>query len=311
VLGVLSAVGGLVVRPFARLAEDAATVTHAGAVEVAPAYHLDAGLGNRMALAAWALGGLILLAPSVRDPLARGLARAGQLIGPRRWYALGLAGVNRISDWAHDTEVRDLRNSIAAVLVPAAALIGLALAVTLRRGSYAVGSLGVDDLPIVVLLGLGTAAALTVARDSGRLRPMLALSVLGFALAGVYAMVGAPDVALVAVLVETILTLVFVGVFARLPSATVRRPGLRARNAVIGAAAGGAAFAAIWAGLSRPPAADGVAAEHLDRAPDAHGGDVVTVILADFRGLDTMVEITVLAVAVVGVASLLSRGRAW
>ena len=42
------------------------------------------------------------------------------------------------------------------------ALIGLALAVTLRRGSYAVGSLGVDDLPIVVLLGLGTAAALGV-----------------------------------------------------------------------------------------------------------------------------------------------------
>jgi multicomponent Na+:H+ antiporter subunit A len=310
VLGVLSAVGGLVVRPFARLAEDAAKVTQAGAVDVAPGYHLDAGLGNRMAIAAWVLGALILLAPRARDPLARAFARAGERVGPRRWYGLGLAGANRLSDWAHGTEVRDLRNSIAAVLVPAAALIALAFAATPRRG-YAVGSLGAEDLPIVVLLGLGAAAALTAARDSGRLRPTLALSVLGFALAGVYAMAGAPDVALVAVLVETILTLVFVGVFARLPSATVRRPGLRARNAAIGAVAGGTAFAAIWAALSRPPAADGVAAEHVDRAPDAHGGDVVTVILADFRGLDTMVEITVLAVAVVGVASLLSRGRAW
>ena len=37
----------------------------------------------------------------------------------------------------------------------------------------------------------------------------------------------------------------------------------------------------------------------------------MTVILADFRGLDTMVEITVLAVAVVGVASLLRGGRSW
>jgi multicomponent Na+:H+ antiporter subunit A len=37
----------------------------------------------------------------------------------------------------------------------------------------------------------------------------------------------------------------------------------------------------------------------------------VTVILADFRGFDTLVEITVLAVAVVGVASLLRRGRTW
>ena len=53
------------------------------------------------------------------------------------------------------------------------------------------------------------------------------------------------------------------------------------------------------------------AAEHIRRTPDAHGGDVVTVILADFRGLDTMVEITVLAVAIIGVASLLRRGRSW
>jgi multicomponent Na+:H+ antiporter subunit A len=310
-LGALALVGGLVVEPFARLAEDAAAVTHAGALDVAPAYHLDAGSANVMALAAWGLGALVLLAPRARAPLVRTFARVGERAGPRRWYALSLLGLNRLSDWAHDKEVRDLRNSIAAVLVPAAALIALAFAVTPTRGSYTVGGVEADDLPIVVLLGLGALAAVTAARDTGRLRPVLALSVLGFALAGVYAVAGAPDVALVAVLVETVLTLVFVGVFARLPPAALRRPRLRARNAVIAAAGGAAAFAAIWGALSRPTAAEGVAAEHIEQAPRAHGGDVVTVILADFRGLDTMVEITVLAVAVVGVASLLSRGRAW
>jgi multicomponent Na+:H+ antiporter subunit A len=35
------------------------------------------------------------------------------------------------------------------------------------------------------------------------------------------------------------------------------------------------------------------------------------VTLADFRGLDTMVEITVLFVAIVGVAALLRHGRSW
>jgi multicomponent Na+:H+ antiporter subunit A len=35
------------------------------------------------------------------------------------------------------------------------------------------------------------------------------------------------------------------------------------------------------------------------------------VILADFRGFDTLVEISVLAVAIAGVASLLRHGRAW
>jgi multicomponent Na+:H+ antiporter subunit A len=146
----------------------------------------------------------------------------------------------------------------------------------------------------------------------------MALSVLGFALAAVYAVVGAPDVALVAVVVETVVTLVFVGVFARLPRDDGHRrsprpsaAGLRRRNVAAGVVAGLAAFATIWAALSRPTVAAGDASEQIARTPDAHGGDVVTVILADFRGLDTMVEITVLATAVIGVASLLRHGRGW
>ena len=66
-------------------------------------------------------------------------------------------------------------------------------------------------------------------------------------------MVGAPDVALVAVLVETVLTLVFVGVFARLPPTTLRRPHAGARaTSESGLSAGVAAFATIWGALSRP-----------------------------------------------------------
>jgi multicomponent Na+:H+ antiporter subunit A len=143
---------------------------------------------------------------------------------------------------------------------------------------------------------------------------VLALSVLGFALAAVYAVAGAPDVALVAVLVETIFTLVFVGVFSRLPlpRRAERAPaGRPRRNVLAGIVAGVAAFALIWATLSRTSTNAGDSREQIARARDAHGGDVVTVILADFRGLDTMVEITVLAVAVIGVASLLRRGRSW
>jgi multicomponent Na+:H+ antiporter subunit A len=128
-------------------------------------------------------------------------------------------------------------------------------------------------------------------------------------------MVGAPDVALVAVVVETVYTVVFVGVFARLPARRRDRPPenrwRQRRNVAAGVLAGAGAFATIWAALSRTTAADSVAAEHIRRAPEAHGGDVVTVILADFRGLDTLVEITVLAVAMVGVAALLRRRSLW
>jgi multicomponent Na+:H+ antiporter subunit A len=90
-----------------------------------------------------------------------------------------------------------------------------------------------------------------------------------------------------------------------------RRRRRRWRNVLVGVVAGTGAFAAVWAALSRPTSSAADAAEHIRRAPQAHGGDVVTVILADFRGLDTMVEITVLVVAVLGVASLLRRGTVW
>jgi multicomponent Na+:H+ antiporter subunit A len=316
ILGALSLAGGLFAGPFARLARDAATVTHGAAVDLTPGYHLDASGENLMALVAWAAGAAILLAARAREPVVRAVARAGDAAGPRHLYGLTLLGLRRVSDRLHTLEVRDLRTSIAAVFVPTAILVAAGFAVTPTRGSYAIGVVGWQDVPILPLLALAVAATFTVALDRGRLRPVLALSVLGFALAGVYAVAAAPDVALVAVLVETVLTIVFVGAFARLPAppAELRSRGprpRRVRNLVVGVVAGSGAFAAIWASLSRPTSRAVDAAEYVRRAPEAHGTDVVTVILADFRGLDTMVEITVLLVAVFGIASLLRRGTVW
>jgi multicomponent Na+:H+ antiporter subunit A len=318
VLAAVALAGGIVVEPFARLAEGAAAVTHGGPVAVDPAYHLSASAENLMALGAYALGALILVASRARHAVVTAVARAGDAVGPRRVYGASLAAINRWSDALHGAEVRDLRNSIAAVLVPTGVLVAVAFAVTPTEGVYQVGDVHRDDAPIIVLLVLSVLAAVTIARDDGRVRPVLALSVLGFALAAAYAILGAPDVALVAVVVESVVTLAFIGVYSRLPSTEPvelvpppRRRGRPSRNVIAGVVAGLTAFVAIWAALSRTSVAGGDAAEQIERTPSAHGGDVVTVTLADFRGLDTMVEITVLAVAIVGVASLLRRGRSW
>ncbi|MFC9555773.1 hydrogen gas-evolving membrane-bound hydrogenase subunit E [Rhodococcus sp. NPDC056960] len=131
-----------------------------------------------------------------------------------------------------------------------------------------------------------------------------------------------------AVLVETMITLVFIAAFSRLPSAGPTRghddgpartavlprtgpPHRRWRNVVAGGVAGLAAFAGIWGFLSAPTSAPGVAEEYIRLTPSAHGQDVVTVIITDFRGLDTLAEITVLLIAVVGVATLLRGGKRW
>jgi multicomponent Na+:H+ antiporter subunit A len=322
-LAALAVAGGLVAAPFARLAEDAGTVTNGAPVALSPAYHLEASTENLMALAAWALGGLLLAAPALRAPLVSALSRAGDVAGPRRLYGAALQGLNRLSDRLHGAEVRDLRTSLAAAMLPGGVLLGIALVATPTQGTYVVGAVQTSDLPVIALLVLTVLAGVAVTRDPGRLRPVLSLSVLGFALAGVYALAGAPDIALVAVVVETMLTLVFVGIFAGLPRRADDRaddraggvgrpsPRRRRRNVLFGTVAGLGAFVTVWAALSRPTPDAPVAAELVRRTPEAHGGDVVTVILADFRALDTMVEISVLAVALLGVVSLLRRGRLW
>jgi multicomponent Na+:H+ antiporter subunit A len=318
-LAAVAVVGGIVVGPFAGLASAAASVTAGQPVTVDPAYHLDARPENLMALASWAIGGLLLAVPGAWRPLARGLAALGDKAGPRRLYGLALSGLNVVSDAVHAREVRDLRNSIALVLVPGGLLVGLGFLATPTAGAYDAGPVTIADLPVIVILVLVAASALTVAGARTHLHMVLALSVAGFGLAAVYAFIGAPDVALVAVVVETVASLIFLAALARLPRSGLRprdrtgpKPGSRRwRDPFVGVVAGTAAFATIWGFLSRPAAGPGDAAAQLALAPAAHGKAVVTVILADFRALDTAGEVTVLLIAMAGVATLLRRGRLW
>ena len=58
------------------------------------------------------------------------------------------------------------------------------------------------------------------------------------------------------------------------------------------------------------PVSNDVSDEMVGRAyPDGDGHNVVNVILVDFRGLDTLGEITVLAAAAIGMVALARAGR--
>ena len=145
----------------------------------------------------------------------------------------------------------------------------------------------------------------------------LGLSGVGFSLAVAYELLGALDVALVAVVIETLFMLLFVAVFALLPQVVLQRESgwpwsaQRRFDPIVGVISGVLVLLVVWAALSRPTPTDASAAQQLELAGAAHGKDVVTVILADFRGLDTMVEVTVVVVALLGVAALLRRGKLW
>jgi multicomponent Na+:H+ antiporter subunit A len=124
-------------------------------------------------------------------------------------------------------------------------------------------------------------------------------------------MSGAPDLALTQASIETLSTVVFVLVLRWLPERFERQssPRRRAGRFAIAGAVGVMVFVvALVASGHRIhiPVSD----EIIDRAvPDGHGSNVVNVILVDFRGFDTLGEVTVLAVAAIGAVALARAGR--
>lgn len=317
-LGGVVLVGGLYPEPFVRLANAAAEASLGFATSVEASYHLDARVENLMAVFVYALGAAALATERAWRAAALGASSLGERLGPERLYVASIRGLNGLSDRIHGIEVRDLRTRIAAILVPGGLLVLLGLIATPHTTAYVVGGIAREDLGLVLVLLTTAVAALATTFPRQHLTLLLVAAGVGFSLAVVYAFLGGPDVALVAALVETTFTLLFIGVFALLPRASLRRlaslrtPGTRRwRDPLVGVAAALGAFLVVWGALSRPSIGDSVADEHVRLTPDAHAKDVVTAILTDFRGLDTLGEITVVAIAFFGIATLLRRGRLW
>jgi multicomponent Na+:H+ antiporter subunit A len=322
-LGGLVIAGGIWPEPITRLAEAAAEATVWEIVEANPAYHVDTRTENMMAVAAWAGGLILLLAQPVWRRATQALAHLGETAGPERLYGLGLKGLNLASDRIHQFEVHDLRGRVATILLPTGVLVLIGFLATPTRGAFTSGSIHRDNLPELLMLGVAALAAVTAAYPRDHLSLSLVLSGVGFSLAVVYAFLGAPNVTLVAVLIETIFSLLFLGMLALMPQDvdhdTVRRGdvtgvppdrSMRWRDPALAVIAGGVAFLVAWSALSKPVALESVTADLTELTPEAHGKNIVTVVLADFRGFDTMGEITVIGIAFLGLATLLRRWRA-
>lgn len=166
-------------------------------------------------------------------------------------------------------------------------------------------------LPLVAII-LGAAIGATLIRR--RMAAVVMLGAVGFAMAGLYEVQGAPDLALTQFAIETLGTVLFVLVLRFLPSRfvdlapAVVRPVRLAVSMLVGCAI--FVFAIVSTEARSDVPQESVSVEMIERAkPDGEGKNVVNVILVDFRGVDTMGEITVLLVAAVGAVALARSGR--
>jgi len=166
----------------------------------------------------------------------------------------------------------------------------------------------VDDITIggVLFSILIASAALVVAFTSSRLMAIVALGVIGFAVALIFLTFGAPDLAITQFSVETLAVIVFVLVLRKLPKFQpyTRLPD-RLRDGLLAGAVGLGMSIFAYAILSHPVDKTVSTFYALNSYLEARGRNVVNVILVDFRSLDTLGEIAVLLVAAVGIIAML------
>lgn len=168
------------------------------------------------------------------------------------------------------------------------------------------GMVFADSLMQFGIAALASVFAISIALTQQRFVAALLLGGLGFASALLFVMFGAPDLALTQIMVETLIIVVFLLVLRRLPRTFEHRNKFAPRSArIIIAVAVGVSMAAFAALVSNSRTAPSVGDDYIALSePEAGGRNVVNVILVDFRATDTLGEITVLAVAALGVANL-------
>jgi multicomponent Na+:H+ antiporter subunit A len=195
---------------------------------------------------------------------------------------------------------------VGVVLLTAAAVPGIAL---IARGSWPGWPEWMSTAGHLPIAGLITGGAIAATIAHRRFTSALLLGSVGYGMSLLFVISGAPDLALTQFAIETLTVVLFLLVLRFLPDEFERAP-LRIGHVfrlVVSASVGVFVFA-ITVIASAARTAPPVSREMTERAlADAGGRNVVNVILVDFRGLDTLGEITVLAVSAIGAVAL---GRA-
>lgn len=228
--------------------------------------------------------------------------------GPEGWYVLTLKGLNGLAiGQTRLLQSGYLRYYLMLTVAATTGLVGYAL---FGRGALVVAfnwsDLHFQEVGLAAFILLAVLAAVLV---KSRLAAIAALGVVGYGVALFFVLFGAPDLAMTQFLIETLTVILFVLVFYHLPeSQMVSERVARWRDAALALAAGALMTALVLVGTPENyPPISGYFVEHS--VTQGHGRNIVNVILVDFRGLDTLGEITVLAVAAVGVYALLKLRR--
>lgn len=155
---------------------------------------------------------------------------------------------------------------------------------------------------LIMLLG----SVLFTVFTKSRLAAVASMGIVGLSFSLLFLFYSAPDLAMTQFSVDTLTVILFVLVLYKLPKyLNLSDNKVRIKHGILSLAFGSLITLLILKVLSEPKNTE-VSEYYAENAYTlAHGKNIVNVILVDFRGIDTMIEISVLIVAALGVFGLL------
>ena len=240
------------------------------------------------------------------DSVRAQLARLAPVMrhGPEAGYEGLMNGVVRFSEW--QTRLLQngyMRNYILVMLVVLIALIGNSI--LLRHSPQLALSLDVRFHEVIVV-GTMAMGALFATISRSRLGAVVSVGIMGFSIALIFILFSAPDLGITQLLVETMTVILLVLVLFRLPRFSNLSTNLeRIRDGAVAATMGVLIFLLIITAWSIDQFESISTYMVENSAPLAYGRNIVNVILVDYRALDTLGEMFVLALAAIGVIAML------
>jgi NADH:ubiquinone oxidoreductase subunit 5 (subunit L)/multisubunit Na+/H+ antiporter MnhA subunit len=279
--------------------------------------HLFNGFNTAFAISLGALSAGTLLFVTRNAWVCRPLPR---LISGAEVYGSFMGLLNRLGDLALRLQDGKLSHYLVVILGVVGVLVALPGYKYLSSAQLNFSLRGSSDVMkgVLLLLALGSTLASILFR--GHLLAAFALGVAGYAVGGIFLLEPAPDVALVQILVETLAAVLLIVMLSRISERKRKkaadaiwgggRPTVRRDLLVSVLVGGGIGVFALAAVVNRPARQSTVADWYLQNAYAEVGvTDVVGSIITDFRGTDTLLEITVFSIAALGALTVLSLTR--
>lgn len=164
--------------------------------------------------------------------------------------------------------------------------------------------IGIQDVVIVIIILI---SLFIIMMTRSRMVSIIMLGAIGYSMALFFAFFRAPDLALTQLAIETVTTTLFLVCFYHLPKKSKHEEavGFKFTNFMISVGVGAIVILFGLAAYSNR-LFESISKYHIENVYElAAGGNMVNVILVDFRGYDTLFETLVFGIAGIGIYALM------